>query len=101
MSFQPSIIFAFTAGATQTGAISLRHICEVSLRSNIDNTELSFNRETERLMTKWEYRIIEARAGKELLKRINTLGIEGWEAMSASVDSSSSLLTILLKRPKA
>ena len=57
-------------------------------------------------MTKWEYRLgsIDRRPGRDeaVIKRLNTLGEEGWEVIMliTDADPENQIGQLLLKRPK-
>jgi hypothetical protein len=54
-------------------------------------------------MTRWEYRIVEVKKINELIKQINELGQQGWEAVGMSVGTYAALSNdhyVLLKRIK-
>ncbi len=57
-------------------------------------------------MTKWEYRLesIDRKPGRDkaVIKRLNNLGEEGWEAvvLITDADAENQIGQLLLKRPK-
>ena len=51
-------------------------------------------------MTTWEYRIIYRDRISELQTELNTLGKEGWEAVSMERSAYNNSATALVKRPQ-
>lgn len=60
------------------------------------NTHVS----TEARAQRWEYRLISAKAGEDIMPALDKAGLDGWEAVGVLPVAASPELRVLLKRPR-